>query len=228
LIRGNAEVSGRAMEPSHPGGGFCMFISSGRVDQNQAMGASIGTTRELTLVLHDEVKGLSQLIRAACIPEAYPTGMGQRKKSTSSSYTPDPGDPRLQPTRTLKQSKEVPGSHKYSTRTKSGSIGFIKSFHARIPANWKALSNSMSSLPSSRTNHFDELGPRGVEETRRAYDLAAPVSLSCLRSSSLYGNPLHDFPSHLVTSVLHRVPSSPDKCGGGFGPPPPNETTCRL
>src|SRR5713226_1002920 len=39
-------------------------------------------------------------------------------------------------------------------------------------------------------------------------------------SSSVNGDPLFDFSDHLVTSFLHRVPSSPDKCGGGFGPPP--------
>jgi hypothetical protein len=47
-------------------------------------------------------------------------------------------------------------------------------------------------------------------------------------SSSVNGDPLHDFPDHLVTSFLYRAPSSPDKCGGGLGPPPPSEKTYRL
>jgi hypothetical protein len=43
----------------HPRGGFRTLLSSGRIDRNQAMTATIGTMRELTLVLHDEVEGLS-------------------------------------------------------------------------------------------------------------------------------------------------------------------------
>src|SRR5215831_7528288 len=42
------------------------------------MTASIGTMRELTLVLHDEVEGLSQPVRVVFIPEAYPPWMGRR------------------------------------------------------------------------------------------------------------------------------------------------------
>ena len=37
------------MNRSCPGGGFSTFISSWRVDQNQAIRASIGATRELIL-----------------------------------------------------------------------------------------------------------------------------------------------------------------------------------
>src|SRR5439155_22970280 len=68
-------VSGRALNPSHPGGGFRTFISSGRVDQNQAITASIGRAPELILVLHDEVKGLGQLFRGVSILEASAPGM---------------------------------------------------------------------------------------------------------------------------------------------------------
>jgi hypothetical protein len=39
------------MDLSHRGGGFRTFISSRRVDQNQAMTAGIGATREPILVL---------------------------------------------------------------------------------------------------------------------------------------------------------------------------------
>jgi hypothetical protein len=52
------------MDPAQPSGGFCAFISAGRVNQSQPITASIGATCELTLVHQDEVKGLTQLIRA--------------------------------------------------------------------------------------------------------------------------------------------------------------------
>jgi hypothetical protein len=47
------------VHPFHPSGGFCTFISAGRVDQSQPITASIGGTCELTLVHQDEVKGLT-------------------------------------------------------------------------------------------------------------------------------------------------------------------------
>ena len=55
-ISSAADVSSGAMDPSHPSGGFCTFISGGRVDQSQPITASIGATRELILVHQDEVK----------------------------------------------------------------------------------------------------------------------------------------------------------------------------
>ena len=72
------QVSGGALDPSHPGGRVCTFLSSGRVDQNQAVTASIGTARELILVLQDEGQAIGQLIRGVSIPETYPTGMSRR------------------------------------------------------------------------------------------------------------------------------------------------------
>jgi|HubBroStandDraft_6_1064221.scaffolds.fasta_scaffold24073_4 hypothetical protein len=47
-----------------------------------------------------------------------------------------------------------------------------------IAAIWKFLSDSTLSFSSSRTNHFDELGPRSVEEISRAYDLAACLAFA--------------------------------------------------
>jgi hypothetical protein len=44
------DVRSDAMDPAHPSGGFCTFISGGRVDQSQPLRASIGWTRELILV----------------------------------------------------------------------------------------------------------------------------------------------------------------------------------
>jgi hypothetical protein len=66
------------MDPSHPSGGFCTFISGGRVDQGQPITASIGATCELTLVHQDEVKGLTRLIRLESVGETYPTWVSRR------------------------------------------------------------------------------------------------------------------------------------------------------
>ena len=63
FIPSAADVSGGAMDPAHPSGGFCTFISGGRVDQSQPLRASIGWTRELILVHQDEVKGQTQLLQ---------------------------------------------------------------------------------------------------------------------------------------------------------------------
>lgn len=43
------------------------------MNQNQAMTASIGGTRELMLVLHDEIEGLGQALRIVSVGEAGPT-----------------------------------------------------------------------------------------------------------------------------------------------------------
>ena len=82
----------------HPGGSLLAFIYGGWIDQNQAVMTSIGWTRELILVLHDEAKGVGQLIRAVSLLERYPAGMGP-KKQTSSNRTLDRDTPRLWPTR---------------------------------------------------------------------------------------------------------------------------------
>lgn len=50
FIPSAADVSSGSMDPAHPSGGFCTFISGGRVDQSQPLRASIGWTRELILV----------------------------------------------------------------------------------------------------------------------------------------------------------------------------------
>src|SRR5690349_21381611 len=63
------------LSPLHPGGGLGTIICIGWVDQNQAMTASIGGTRELALILHDKVEGRSQLVGGAPIPEACPAWM---------------------------------------------------------------------------------------------------------------------------------------------------------
>jgi hypothetical protein len=87
------------MDPSDPSGGFCTFISSGRVDQNQAITASIGTTRKLILVLHDKVQSLTQPVRVVSIREAHSAWMGWRGPCpvvayqtlvTPASIQPDP------------------------------------------------------------------------------------------------------------------------------------------
>ena len=66
------------MDPAQPSGGFCTFISGGRVDQSQTLRASIGWPRELILVHEDEVKGQTQLIRMEFVVETYSTGMSRR------------------------------------------------------------------------------------------------------------------------------------------------------
>ena len=61
---------------SPPSGGFRPLISGGRANQNQAIAASIGRTRELILVLHDEVQSLTQPVRVVSIREAHSASMG--------------------------------------------------------------------------------------------------------------------------------------------------------
>jgi len=94
------KLVGGAMDFSHPNGGFRTFTSSGRVDQNQAMTASIGTMREPILVLHDEVKGLSQRIGVVSISEAYAAWMGRRSPRPVIAhqilFTPRPDRPDAQ------------------------------------------------------------------------------------------------------------------------------------
>jgi hypothetical protein len=63
------------VDPFHPSGGFCTFISGGWRDQSQPITASIGATRELTLVHQDEVKGQTQLLRLEFVVETYSTGV---------------------------------------------------------------------------------------------------------------------------------------------------------
>jgi hypothetical protein len=47
-------------------------------------------------------------------------------------------------------------------------------------------------------------------------------------SSSVNGNPLDDFPEHWQPRFFFEFPLSPQKCGGGLGPPPANQKTCLL
>jgi hypothetical protein len=74
--RSAAEVRRHIMAFSPPSRGFGALISGGRVNQNQAIAASIGTTRELILVVHDEVQSLAQPVRAASIREAHSLWVG--------------------------------------------------------------------------------------------------------------------------------------------------------
>ena len=78
LILRAADVSRGALDPSHPTGGFCTFISGGRVDQSQPITASIDAACELTLVHQDEVEGQTQLVRMESVAETYPTGVSRR------------------------------------------------------------------------------------------------------------------------------------------------------
>ena len=73
------DLTGDALDPRHPGDGFCTILSSWRVDQNKTMTAGIETTRELIRVIHDQVNHSSQLIRAVSIPEAHAAWMGRRR-----------------------------------------------------------------------------------------------------------------------------------------------------
>jgi hypothetical protein len=57
--RSAAEVLCDAMAFSIPSGVLRALISGGRVNQNQAIAASIPMTRELILVLHDELQLLA-------------------------------------------------------------------------------------------------------------------------------------------------------------------------
>jgi len=137
------------MDLSHPGGGFRTFIPSGRVDRNQAMTASIGAMRELTLVFHDEVEALSQPVRVVFVPEAHPPWMGRRGPRPVIAHqilvTPGPDQPDAQ---------IIQGGSGYSTRAEQDWVTFIKSSQVKMTASLKALSNSCWVSPG--TNHFDD------------------------------------------------------------------------
>src|SRR5215471_6776444 len=125
------------MDLFHPGSGFRTFILSGRVDQNQAMTASIGAMRELTLVFHDEVEGLSQPLRVVFIPEAYPPWMGRRTPRPAIAHRvlvtlgPDRPDAQI-----------IQGSSGFAlvfNARRAGLGNFHQVFPAQMPASLKGL-----------------------------------------------------------------------------------------
>ncbi|HJY81082.1 MAG TPA: hypothetical protein VKK81_08370 [Candidatus Binatia bacterium] len=124
-------------------GGFRAFIFSGRVDQNQTMTASIGAMRELILVFHDEVEGLSQPVRAVFIPEGHPW-MGRRRPRPAIAHqvlvTPGPDRPDAQ---------IIQGGSGFAlvfNARRAGLGNFHQVFPAQMTASLKALSNSTLGL----------------------------------------------------------------------------------
>jgi len=117
-------------------GGFRTFILSGRVDQNQAMTASIGAMRELILVFHDEVEGLSQPVRVVFIPEGHPW-MGRRRPHPAIAH----------------QVLVTPGPDRPDAQIIQGGSGFALVFNTRRAG----LGNFHQSLPSTNDRQLKGL-----------------------------------------------------------------------
>lgn len=63
LVRQSPRTGLRASGAADPTGGHGTIFPGGRIDQGQPLTASVGSTRKLPLVLHDQLEGSRQLIR---------------------------------------------------------------------------------------------------------------------------------------------------------------------